>query len=226
MLQKNNPCIHRGFNKNNVVDGKQLIRLDVLRRTTLLLSGICIIAGGWIATGCKTGEKTQDKKSAHIPTDTWYPLYFSGKDVGRGKYLAEVVSFGKKDNVYTVTVIEDIHFRGDHYKFEFVLADNLRSIKILRYGKDDEYFLHSDSFKIMMDVNVLVHIYYENDGETVRTRREIHDKQKYAYTQELFQFAEEFIISMYGSYVFTGKHYRRYEKIRSLGYELLKYDRI
>ncbi|MGM0586879.1 MAG: hypothetical protein ACQETE_00550 [Bacteroidota bacterium] len=180
----------------------------------------------WVG-GCQSSSDLQrPEKPKFVPSNTWRPIYFGGREVGRAKYEADYFTFEDGSQVYQIIVTEEITFRDGKYQFKFVLEDALTSITILRFSNDGKRFLHSDSYKINLDVNAVIHTYYKEDGESVRHRREIYDKRKVAHTEQLFANTEDFIVSMYGSYVFRGDHYHRYARWRSWGYELLKYDRI
>jgi hypothetical protein len=199
-----------------------------MNKKTIYISPILLLLVLLMGSACQLIKPKSDDQPQQkfVPTNKWQPIYFGGQEVGRAKYDAQYLEFDDGTSVYQIKVTEEVSFRDGQYRFEFVMEDDLQSITILRFSEDGERFLHSDSYKINLDVNAVIHTYFENDGETVRNRREIYDKRKVAYTQELFQNTEDFIVSMYGSYVFRGDHYYRYARWRSWGYELLKYDRI
>lgn len=175
---------------------------------------------------CQTIKQSDSDQPKFIPTNKWQPIFFGGHEVGRAKYEADYFDFEDGTQVYQVKVTEEVTYLDGKYRFVFVMEEDIKSITILRFSEDGKRFLLSDSYMINLDINAVVHTYYESDGESVRNRREIYNKRKVAYTQELFENTEDFIVSMYGSYVFRGGHYHRYKRWRSWGYELLKYDRI
>ena len=163
-----------------------------------------------------------------IKEGEWHPIHFGADRVGESKYSRELIDFGGGDRIYRTTVTEKIQYGDDYYQFEFTLIDEVTKITILRYDpKRDLYYL-SDSYTIIFDGGSLKHLYYENDGETVRSERVISDPTKVNYAKDLFRKVQKFVLGYYAGYIYEKPEDRfaHYDRIQSLGYELLKYDRL
>ena len=123
---------------------------------------------------------------------------------------------------------EKLNFRGDQYRFEFTLVENVNEIEVLRYDPVDDIYYRSDSFRLQMSGGALTYIYYDDDGETVRRKRVIKNESQIKEAQELFDKVKSFMLSQYGGTINDQplSHYHDYDKYRSLGYELLNYNRL
>jgi len=158
----------------------------------------------------------------------WYPIHFGGESVGEAKIELTSIQLAQNDQVTKAVLTEKINFRGDRYRFEFTLVENVNKIEVLRYDPEDDIYFLSDSFRLQMSGGALTYIYYEDDGETVRRKRVIKDESRVKEAQKLLDKVQNFMVSQYGGAIYEEplSHYHEYDKYRSLGYELLNYDRL
>lgn len=168
------------------------------------------------------------RSDSGIEEGEWFPVYFGGDQVGEAQFDKEIIEFTQQDRVYRTTVTEKIDFKGDQYQFEFTLIDEVTRITILRYDPQRELYYLSDSYSMVFDGENLKHIYYENDGETVREERVISSPNKVNYARDLFRRVQEFLMGYYGGKIQDKApgYYHEYDRYQSLGYELLNYDRL
>ena len=197
------------------------ITAHVQRLKLLLGPAILMVLGSCLGSGATRDE-------AGLSEGRWYPIHFGGDSVGEAKIELTAIELAANDQVTKAVLTEKINFRGDQYRFEFTLVENVNKIEVLRYDPEDDIYYRSDSFRLQMSGGALTYIYFEDDGETVRRKRVIKDESRVKEAQKLLDKVQNFMVSQYGGTIYDEpvSHYHEYDKYRSLGYELLNYDRL
>jgi len=188
-----------------------------ISKTPSRLAGIIILS---VLISCSGSKKTMRNEKK------WFPLYWSGKQVGRASFDINVLQLSADSYIPFTTVTEDINYLGANYIFEFVLGDDLSRLTVMRYNPEKDVYISGDSYTLTFEDNTLHRQYYEEDGKNIRYQQNVLDKRRIAYTKELFKTVAEKLRAYYGYYIYSNGPYREHEKIQSIGYELLKFQKI
>jgi|GEM_PF-6008488 hypothetical protein len=180
-----------------------------------------------VFVGCKSGEDAFGNKWDSINYGDSLELYYGTTTVGKALIDQRVVDYGMGDNAIGYTLIEELTYRGNRYRFEFTGVGEITSIKVLRYQRrSDSLFYPNDSYEIINNQGGVVHRFFDTDGKTVVRERQIKSPRFIANTNELFQYCNSYISSYFMMLEDKKARYLRHNRIQSLGYELLKFERI
>lgn len=180
-----------------------------------------------VFTGCKSGESAFGNKWDSVHYGDSLELYYGATTVGQAVIKQRVVDYGMGDNAIGYTLIEEITYRRNRYRFEFTGVGEITDIKVLRYQRDsDSLFYPNDSYSIINNDGGVVHRFFDTDGETVVRERQIKSPRYIANTNELFQYCNSYLSSYFMMWDDKKARYLRENRIQSLGYELLKFERI
>lgn len=180
-----------------------------------------------LSAGCSGSEEVvSGTDHPKLKEGRWFPLWWGGEKVGFGMFEVDIMRLSANDVVPITTITEEITYRGDRYIFEFVLVDKLSKMTIKRYDQEEQKFLAGDSYTMTLEDNILTHLYYDNNGQKITNERQIMDYQKVQYTEQLFKEVAEDLNQLYGYYIYEGTTHRTFKRMRSIGYDLLNYDKI
>ena len=193
----------------------------------LLLPALILVLAS-IITGCSMLEKVGigDSGSQQRTSGEWYPVYWGGEQVGEAKFDLSILEFNTGEQQPILTITEDIMYRGGNYIFTFVLSQTINRISVKRYNPDKDVYLPGDSYQIEVDDNTLTRVRYGEDGKEIIETREITNRRKLEYTNNLFQELGSRMIPYYGIYMYPRRSFEKVEKMKSFGYDLLNYDEI
>ena len=172
-------------------------------------------------------RKKQERELANLDFGEEIELYYGGKTVGTAVFEENVIEYSEFDYDIEYTVREEIHFKDQRFRFVFVLGAAVSEIRVLRYANNsDTLFRPNDSYAVVNNAGGVYHKYFGPDGKEVIAERQITDPQIVTQTQALFTYCNEYL----GSYFMMIEDKRaralRRNRIQSLGYELLQFERI
>lgn len=155
-----------------------------------------------------------------------FEVYYGAQTVGWCDYILRNVEYSDYDVETEERFEEEINFRGMRYKFKFVLYGQLAELHVLRYDSQGIKFRPVDSFAIIRNSGGVYYRYFGDDGETVIREVEIRDPVKVANTAELFNYCDLYLGTYLGMFSNRKSREMRKNRVQSLGYELLQFDRL
>ena len=174
--------------------------------------------------GNPPSKKQSGVESAVPEFDGTLDVYYNGNIVGKATIKSEYIDYGPGDSDLRDTITEEIEYRGSKFRFIFLVETELVQIKVLKFRKNGTINT-GDSYGIVLDPETVKHLYYEDDGTTIRSERSIVDRTIRANTRELFQDVMNYLHANYDMKNY-GQIRPKRRRILSLGYDLLNHDRI
>jgi len=155
-----------------------------------------------------------------------FEVYYGAQTVGWCDYVVRKVEYSATDADLEESFVEEITFRGLRYKFKFVMYGELAELHVLRYNSNGTQFRANDSFAIVLNGDGLTYRFFSNDGTEVIREMPVKEDQKIAAARELFSFCNNYLNSYRSIIRDTRNRDLRQNRIQSLGFELLQFERI
>jgi hypothetical protein len=188
--------------------------------------GLVLIALFSVSCSFFSTIKSQKKETAPVKYGNRFEVYYGAQTVGWCDYVVRKVEYSATDADLEESFVEEISFRKLRYKFKFIMFGELTELHLLRYNSNGTQFRANDSFAIILNGEGLSYRFFSDDGEKVIREVPIRDDDKVAAAKELFTFCNRYLNS-YLLFINDKKSRDlRNNRIQSLGFELLQYDRI
>lgn len=154
-------------------------------------------------------------------------LYYGGHTVGLAFVEQRKVVYAEDDYEIQYTIREEITYKHKRFRFVFVLSNVITEIQMLRYANNsDSLFRPVDSYAVVNSPGGVYHKYFGLDGETILSEKDITEPHIVEQIRELFRFCDEYLGSYFMMMEDKKARALRRNRIQSLGYELLQFDRI
>jgi len=197
---------------------------------TLILqkNNLCIVFVALLFVSCNSfsNVKSQKKEATPVNYGNRFEVYYGAQTVGWCDYIVRKVEYSASDADLEESFVEEITFRGLRYKFKFILFGELAELHILRYNSNGSQFRANDSFAIVLNGDGLSYRFFSDDGAEVIREMPIKDENKIAAARELFSFCNNYLNSYQRLIRDTKNRDLRQNRIQSLGFELLQFERI
>ncbi len=175
-----------------------------------------ILFAAFLISGCSLFMNTE-KPDPYRP----YDIHYAGVKVGTAT-MESIIVPGSGSRRFRDVITEDFEFSGSRYRFEFVYENGLESITIIRFHMDSDQIILGNSYRLVLEENVVRRTYIDENG-SFRNTRAIQDRNIIRNTETIYSLSNQFIRSHYLSKTVAE---RRATRMPSLGYQLLIQDRI
>ncbi|TNE68195.1 hypothetical protein EP331_16015 [bacterium] len=155
-----------------------------------------------------------------------FEVYYGAQTVGWCDYIHRAVEYSDYDVDIEERFEEEITFRGMRYKFKFVLYGKMAELHVLRYDSQGLKFRPNDSYAIIKNTGGVYYRFFGEDGVTAIRDYEIRDPDKVANTAELFRYCDSYLGTYFGIFNDRKSREMRNNRVQSLGYELLQFERL
>lgn len=210
---------------------KESIKLNKALILIMLKQLISILFALSLLTSCNFFNKLKSERlgtdKAVIPNyGKRFEVYYGAQTVGWCDYIHRTVEYSDYDVDIEEQFVEEITFRGMRYKFKFVLYVTMAELHVLRYDSQGLKFRPNDSYAIIRNSAGVHFRFFGDDGETVIREYEVRDPDKVANTAELFRYCDSYLGTYFGIFNDRKSREMRNNRVQSLGYELLQFDRL
>lgn len=188
--------------------------------------GFILLALLSVSCNSFSNVKSQKKETTPVKYGNRFEVYYGAQTVGWCDYIVRKVEYSSTDADLEESFVEEITFRGLRYKFKFIMFGELAELHILRYNSNGTQFRANDSFAIVLNGDGLSYRFFSDDGAEVIREMPIKDENKIAAARELFSFCNNYLNSYQRLIRDTKNRDLRQNRIQSLGFELLQFERI
>lgn len=192
----------------------------------IYLLSLIVLVGPFLGCSSSRQEATFSNGPQKTKYGSRFDVYYGAQTVGWCDYVTSKVEYSDTDADIVETFIEEITFRKLRYKFKFVFIGELTELHVLRYNSDGSLFRANDSFALIKNGDGLSYRFFSDDGEQIIREMPVKDDSNISNAESLFAYCTRYL----NSYILfvndkTSRDLRG-NRIQSLGFDLLQFDRL